>query len=97
MIPSNVNTAGARLIVKSKPLAILVFLVSCRAAYCEPAPNIVFVLIDDLGWMDLACQGNKLVETPNIDRLASQGIRFTDAYAAAPVCSPTRAAILTGQ
>ncbi|MBP89750.1 MAG: N-acetylgalactosamine-6-sulfatase [Planctomycetaceae bacterium] len=54
-------------------------------------------MIDDLGWMDLACQGNKLVETPNIDRLASQGIRFTDAYAAAPVCSPTRAAIMTGK
>lgn len=61
------------------------------------SPNIVFILIDDLGWMDLACQGNKLVETPNIDRLASQGIRFTDAYAAAPVCSPTRAAIMTGK
>ncbi len=60
------------------------------------APNIVFILIDDLGWMDLACQGNKLVETPNIDRFATQGVRFTDAYAAAPVCSPTRAAILTG-
>ena len=59
-------------------------------------PNIVFILVDDLGWMDLACQGNKLVETPNIDRLAGQGLRFTDAYAAAPVCSPTRAAVLTG-
>lgn len=59
-------------------------------------PNIVFILIDDLGWMDLACQGNKLVETPNIDRFAKEGIRFTDAYAAAPVCSPTRASILTG-
>lgn len=59
-------------------------------------PNILFIMIDDLGWMDLACQGNPLVETPNIDRLARQGMRFTDAYAAAPVCSPTRAAILTG-
>ena len=54
-------------------------------------------MADDLGWMDLACQGNKLVETPNIDRLARQGMRFTSAYAAAPVCSPTRAAVLTGQ
>jgi arylsulfatase A-like enzyme len=53
-------------------------------------------MIDDMGWMDLACQGNPLVDTPNIDRLARQGMRFTDAYAAAPVCSPTRAAILTG-
>ena len=60
-------------------------------------PNILFIMADDLGWMDLACQGNPLVETPNIDRLARQGMRFTSAYAAAPVCSPTRAAVLTGQ
>ena len=60
-------------------------------------PNILFIMADDLGWMDLACQGNKLVETPNIDRLARQGMRFTSAYAAAPVCSPTRCAVLTGQ
>ena len=60
-------------------------------------PNIVFIMIDDLGWMDLACQGNQLVETPSIDRLAQQGMRFTDNYAAAPVCSPTRAAIMTGK
>jgi arylsulfatase A-like enzyme len=60
-------------------------------------PNILFILIDDLGWMDLRCQGNPHLETPNIDRLARQGMRFTDAYAAAPVCSPTRAAIMTGQ
>ncbi len=59
--------------------------------------NIVFIMIDDLGWMDLACQGNKLVETPNIDKFARQGMRFTSAYAAAPVCSPTRAAVMTGQ
>ena len=59
-------------------------------------PNIVFVMIDDLGWMDLACQGNRLVETPHIDHFAREGLRFTDAYAAAPVCSPTRAAVITG-
>ena len=53
-------------------------------------------MIDDLGWMDLRCQGNKDYFTPNIDRLAAQGMRFTDAYAAAPVCSPTRAAAMTG-
>ncbi len=61
------------------------------------APNVLFIMADDLGWMDLACQGNKLVETPHLDRLAKQGMRFTDAYAAAPVCSPTRCAVLTGQ
>jgi len=49
-----------------------------------------------MGWMDLAVQGNELVETPHIDQLARDGMRFTDAYAAAPVCSPTRASILTG-
>jgi arylsulfatase A-like enzyme len=62
----------------------------------DDRPNILLIMVDDLGWMDLACQGNQLVETPNIDRLANQGMRFTDAYAAAPVCSPTRAAVLTG-
>lgn len=59
-------------------------------------PNIILILIDDLGWRDLGCYGSSFYESPNIDRLASQGIRFTDAYAAAPVCSPTRASIVTG-
>ncbi|MCC6883887.1 MAG: sulfatase-like hydrolase/transferase [Verrucomicrobiales bacterium] len=63
----------------------------------ETRPNILLILIDDLGWTDLHCQGNARLSTPNIDRLAGQGMRFTDAYAAAPVCSPTRAAVLTGQ
>ncbi len=75
---------------------VLAILLTTSAQARPPRPNIVFVLIDDLGWMDLACQGNPLVETPHIDRLAGQGLRFTAAYAAAPVCSPTRAAILTG-
>ncbi len=60
-------------------------------------PNIVFILADDLGWTDLGCYGSKFYETPNIDRLAREGMRFTSAYAASSVCSPTRAAILTGQ
>jgi len=60
-------------------------------------PNIILILIDDLGWRDLSCMGSEFYETPNLDRLARQGMRFTDAYAAAPVCSPTRAAILTGK
>jgi arylsulfatase A-like enzyme len=60
-------------------------------------PNIVFILIDDLGWRDLGCYGNTFHETPNIDRLAREGLRFTQAYAAGPVCSPTRASILTGK
>jgi arylsulfatase A-like enzyme len=61
------------------------------------APNVVFILADDLGQRDLACYGSTFYETPNIDALARQGMRFTDAYAACNVCSPTRAAILTGK
>ena len=59
--------------------------------------NFVFLLVDDLGWRDLGCYGSTFYETPNIDRLATQGVRFTDAYAACPVCSPTRASIMTGK
>lgn len=60
-------------------------------------PNIVFILADDLGWAELACYGNTFNETPNLDKLATQGMLFTDAYAAAPVCSPFRGALMTGQ
>ena len=59
--------------------------------------NFVLILVDDLGWMDLACQGSQYFETPNLDRLAAEGMRFTDAYAACAVCSPTRAAVQTGR
>ncbi len=67
-----------------------------RDSYQRP-PNFVFFLIDDLGWVDTGVYGSSFYETPNIDRLASEGMRFTDAYAASPVCSPTRASILTGK
>ncbi len=60
-------------------------------------PNVVFILIDDLGWADLGCYGSTFYETPNLDRLAAQGALFTNAYAASPVCSPTRASLLTGK
>ena len=60
-------------------------------------PNIVFILVDDLGWIDTGCYGSKYYETPNIDKLAAEGIRFTNAYAACAVCSPTRAAVMTGR
>ena len=59
--------------------------------------NIVLILIDDLGWTDLGCFGSRFYRTPNIDRLASEGMRFTQAYSACTVCSPSRAAILTGK
>lgn len=59
-------------------------------------PNIVVIMADDLGWKDLHCYGNELIDTPNLDRFANDGMRFTNAYAASPVCSPTRAAMMTG-
>jgi len=60
-------------------------------------PNLVFVLADDLGWTDLACQGSTYYETPAIDRLAAQGMRFTHGYTCGPNCQPTRAALMSGQ
>jgi arylsulfatase A-like enzyme len=60
-------------------------------------PNVVFILADDLGYTDVACYGSKYYETPHIDRLAAEGIRFTDGYACGPNCQPTRAALLSGQ
>ena len=62
-----------------------------------PPPNVVFILIDDMGWTDGACFGSKYYQTPNLDRLAAAGTRFTQAYASCAVCSPTRAAIQTGK
>ena len=63
----------------------------------EEKPNIVFIMADDLGYGDLGCYGCEDIQTPNLDRLASEGIRFTDFYANASVCSPTRIAFLTGR
>src|SRR5690606_38075711 len=59
-------------------------------------PNFVIILADDLGWGELGCYGQKKIKTPNLDRLAADGVRFTAAYAGAPVCAPSRAALLTG-
>ena len=69
---------------------------SARAA-AQSRQNVVYILVDDLGWRDLGCYGSSFYETPRIDRLAAQGIRFTNAYAACPVCSPTRVSIMTGK
>jgi len=67
------------------------------AAALTDKPNFVFILIDDMGWTDIAANGSRYYRTPNIDRLAKQGVRFTNGYAACAVCSPTRAAIMAGR
>ncbi|MEI7864304.1 MAG: sulfatase [Chthoniobacterales bacterium] len=77
------------------PIMVVLALVQAKAPAAPP--NIVFILADDLGWSDLGCYGSTFYETPNIDRLAKESVRFTDAYAAACICSPTRASILTGK
>jgi arylsulfatase A len=98
--------------VRKRSLLLIVglFLLICQTASFEKSraqdvlgqraeekPNIVLFLIDDLGWMDLGCQGSSYYQTPHIDSLAKNGVRFTDAYSACAVCSPTRAALLTGK
>lgn len=82
-----------------KPLLLLITaaLLYGVATAADRPPNIVFFLADDLGQRDLGAYGSTFHETPNLDRLAKDGAKFTDAYAACPVCSPTRASILTGQ
>lgn len=74
--------------------------IHCAAADTTPSasrPNVLLFLVDDLGWADLSCYGSTFHETPNIDALAQSGTQFSNAYAACPVCSPTRASIITGR
>ena len=76
-------------------LASLTLLANAQTA--AQRPNIIFILADDLGYTDVACCGSKYYETPNIDRLAANGIRFTSGYTCGPNCAPTRAALMSGQ
>src|SRR5437763_10515225 len=78
-------------------LLVTGLVVAAPSTHAAEKLNVVFILADDLGWADLGCYGSKYHRTPHLDRLAAAGARFTDAYAAAPVCSPTRAAIMTGK
>jgi arylsulfatase A-like enzyme len=78
-------------------LVVAAALLAPAAAEAADRPNVIVILVDDLGWADLGCMGNKLHETPHLDRLAADGVRFTQAYSACTVCSPTRAALLTGK
>ena len=81
----------------ARDLLLFVIWFSLQSLIGAAPPNIVFILADDLGINDLACYGRKDHNTPNLDRLAAQGMRFTSAYCAQPICSPSRAAILTGK
>jgi len=92
-------TARLATVLRCAALALLVWMLSASGAEVRPAtkPNILFILIDDMGWADGGCFGSKYYRTPNLDTLAAAGMRFTQAYAACAVCSPTRAAIMTGK
>ncbi|MCP4099780.1 MAG: arylsulfatase [Planctomycetaceae bacterium] len=77
-------------------LVLAALLVNNVAEATEKRPNIIYILADDLGYGDLGCYGQKLIQTPNIDNLAKTGMRFTDHYSGAPVCAPARCVLLTG-
>ena len=83
--------------MKRTLLILVVLCVLVANARATDRPNVLFILVDDLGWKDIGCYGHPLHETPNIDQLANSGMRFTDAYAACPICAPSRAAIMTGK
>ena len=74
-----------------------VFLLLTSLISAQTRPNIIYIMADDLGYADLSCYGRKDYETPNLDKLASQGIKFTNAYAGAPLCTPTRTSFMTGR
>lgn len=85
-------------LILSGAVLISTVLVSCQSQHKEKVrPNVIFILADDLGWTDLSCYGSRFYETPNLDQLAKEGVRFTNAYAACPVSSPTRASFQTGK
>ena len=79
-------------------LALVGLVASCAAAAeARRPPNVILILMDDMGWRDVGFMGNTFVETPHLDRLAKRGIVFTQAYASAPNCAPTRACLMSGQ
>src|SRR5580693_1882091 len=101
LVPPTVKTPAAcgvkaffRLFFFTAFLAGLSFSVSAQSV---PLPNIVIILADDMGYGDLGCYGHPTIRTPNLDRMAGEGMRFTDFYSAAEVCTPSRAALLTGR
>lgn len=85
-------------IVKKNCMLLLLLATSSPFLFAQSTqPNIIYIMTDDLGYADLSCYGRKDYQTPNIDKLAAQGVKFMNAYAAAPVCTPTRVAFMTGR
>ena len=78
-------------------LFLCTVLLMCGSVHAERLPNIIYILADDLGYGDLSCLGQTHFETPHIDRLAREGMLFTQHYAGAPVCAPSRCALMTGK
>jgi len=83
--------------MRKSALSLLLLLAAFAPAADTPKPNVVIVFVDDFGWGDPSCYGNAMAKTPSIDRLATDGVRFTQGYVASPICSPSRCGILTGQ
>ena len=91
------DKAGAFILTVFVAAAIWTPNTTATADAAEPRPNIVFIMADDLGYGDLGCYGAPDIKTPNLDRLASQGVRLTDFHSNGPVCTPTRCGLLTGR
>jgi arylsulfatase A len=83
--------------MKAFTLLLLFDLLSTSAISASDQPNVVFILADDLGWAEVGCFGQKKIPTPNIDRLASEGMKLTQHYSGAPVCAPSRCVLMTGK
>ena len=81
-----------------RTLLVPLFLALTLAGFAQPTrPNIIFILADDLGYGELGSYGQKLIETPHLDRMAAEGMRFTQFYAGSTVCAPSRSVLMTGQ
>ena len=91
------NRAGWEVMARAVLFVAVCLFLQPAAVIATERANVILFLVDDLGWRDLGCQGSTYYHTPNIDQLAARGIRFTDAYAACAVCTPTRASIMTGK
>ena len=96
---SNISSFMTNKIMRTKYLIIFLLfsLLSCNKKGVKQKPNIVYILADDLGYGDLGVYGQKFIETPNIDKLAKDGMYFTNHYAGSPVCAPSRYTLITGK